>query len=162
MNKSKLYIDFYKYCLEESKRDWNNASQKFRDIDQKAQATATLAGVFIAAVFAVLQNTAARSNSIALYMLITSVVLLAISILSELFAMKIRNFKAVPNSLYIAKLLKDMSIAVSNGREYEALEVGFYTEQIHIWREGIEALLLVNYRKAKFAEAAQFFCSLLF
>ena len=157
VDKSKIDIDLYRYCLEESKKDWNNASQKFRDIDQKAQATATLAGVFIAAVFAVLQNTTVRSNSITLNMLIASIILFASSILSSLFAMKVRAFKAAPTGVYLAKLLKDISAAVLNGRSFTELEIGFYSEQIHKWHESTEELLRINYKKAKSAELAQWF-----
>jgi hypothetical protein len=51
-----LSINLYKQALDASILEWEKLAERFRDLDSKAQATARISGIFIAAAFAFIQQ----------------------------------------------------------------------------------------------------------
>jgi hypothetical protein len=69
--------------------------------------------------------------------------------------MRIRTHRGTPGGKYTLVLLEDIQRAAENGRDNEKLEVGFYFEHATQWQHGSYALRLINKRKARTIQAAQ-------
>ena len=147
--------EMYRCALEESIREWNQVAQRFRDLDSKAQATATVSGVFIAAAFAFIEQLSIQKEWYVLGIVSIGLFLLASSVVLSVVAMKIRTHRGTPGGKYTLVLIEDVLRAAENGRDIGKLEVGFYVEHATQWQQGAHAIRESNKRKGRTIEVAQ-------
>jgi hypothetical protein len=88
--------------------EYNDLNETWRHLDAKAQATATIAGIFIAGVFAFLTRQGVPVAALQRAILFAGIVFLAVSTLLALLAMRIREISRPPIGSVLSDLVSDL------------------------------------------------------
>jgi hypothetical protein len=126
----------------------------FRDLDGKAQATITVAGIFLAAALAFVEETPATAPSLLVRALLGGTLfLLVASISAALLALQLRKIVRSPSATQIGKFVSDLLAA---GTEEARKRMGdFYGQVSTLWGASIQSLETANVRKSRCLVIAQ-------
>lgn len=123
--------ELIQFAYDRSEHEHGELSETWKHLDSKAQSTATLAGVFIAAAFAFVRNTALNLDQTEKLLLCGSVVFLVASICTAVCAMKIRPV-SMPLSGFNAEKTVDDILAQEETELPLRLQI-LLKETVHQW-----------------------------
>jgi len=126
----------------------------FRDLDGKAQATITVAGIFLAAALAFVEEAPATDPSLLVRALLGSTLFfLVASISAALLALQLRKIVRSPSAVQIGQFVSDLLAA---GTDEARKRMGdFYGQIARLWNVSIQSLESANARKSRFLFTAQ-------
>lgn len=90
--------DLFKLALDRAGEEYKDFTETWKLLDVKAQATATIAGIFIAATFAFVRNTALQVSGLEIFLLILALILLLLCIYWAIRSMVIREVMVPPTA----------------------------------------------------------------
>lgn len=125
-------------------------------LDSKAQATAAIAGVFIAAVFAFVQDISGRIPSLYIAFLAPSLGLLLLSIFFAVLGMWLQRTIGRPTAEFVRQLILDLW-KTDGPDAIGARAGGFYGDQVQEWLPALQRLRIIVRRKSRFVAASQLF-----
>jgi hypothetical protein len=127
----------------------------FRDLDGKAQATITVAGIFLAAALAFVEDAPSATAPTVLVraLLGSTLFLLVASISAALLALQLRKIVRSPSAVQIGRFVSDL---VAAGSDEARKRMGdFYGQVSRLWGASIESLETANARKSRCLVVAQ-------
>jgi hypothetical protein len=120
-----------KFAFDRLSSEYVELSDIWKQIDSKAQATATVAGIFIAASFAFVRNAAFQLNGVEKLFLAAVLVCLILSILLAVGAMVVRNVPMPPEPESVARMVEELLACPET--EYEKRHAGILADTINAW-----------------------------
>lgn len=147
-----------KEVLEAYRREFDQLNANFRDLDGKAQGTATVAGAFLAAGLALLNRPAGLNALWAKGLLLLGVAGLIGAVVVSVQALRIRQVISCPAGDDVANLLEVMK-KVPEG-EISSRLIYFYGDEASLWRSCIQSRRSANELKATFISRAQLLLTL--
>lgn len=144
-------LEAEKEVLTAFKDQFHFARDRLRSIDAKAQGTIAIAGIFLAAIFALTRN-GTRLGVTHQVLILGALILLVASVLLAVLTLKVRKFTAPPAAEVVRRLL-DRAIK-ADSRAPSAL-VGTYNDQAHLWSAANRSAYETAEQKATLLEAAQ-------
>jgi len=125
----------------------------FRDLDGKAQGTATVAGAFLAAGLALLNRSGGIDSLVAKPILGGAVAGLATSIVFSVLALRLRQVLSCPSGQDVGKLLDNLATVPPENLAERI--VYFYGDVAQLWRGCTLDRRAANERKARYIAFAQ-------
>lgn len=119
------------FVLDRLRHERDELLDAWRQIDGKAQATASIAGVFMAAAFVFVQNSSLKLTRVEQWMLLVVVILLVVSIALATLAMLVKS-SALPLTGHAAATMVADILRV-NDKERESRHVGLLADAVNIW-----------------------------
>lgn len=104
--------DFLKFALDHSDKEYALLSDTWKHIDTKAQATATVGGVFLAAAFSFVRNTSLALSETEQWLLCIAVGFLVASIALAVLATLVKPASGPWSSSVVAGMIRDVLSAV--------------------------------------------------
>lgn len=142
-----------KEVLESYRREFDLLSAGFRDLDSKAQGTATTAGAFLAVGLALLNRPGSFNDVFSKAILILAVLGLLGAILSSVQALRIRKVLSCPSGAEVAGLL--MAIKDRPSEELVQRLLYFYGDVADLWRSCVKDRRTANEQKGRLVWLAQ-------
>jgi hypothetical protein len=142
-----------KEVLDSYRKEFDWLATGFRDLDGKAQGTATVAGAFLAAGLALLNRGGGLKEVWSESILVLAVLGLIVAIVLSVQALKVRTILGCPSGEDVSGLLKRLQ-----GRPAEELQerlLYFCGDIADLWRSCVTDRRNINERKARFIWAAQ-------
>jgi hypothetical protein len=136
-----------KEVLDSYRKEFDQLSASFRDLDSKAQGTAGIAGIFLAASLTYLNRLNGLDTKWKQVLMIVAVTGLICSIAFCLYALRIRRIAGQPSGEDLEELLA----ALVNTNDEEVLEARlgyFYGDAARLWRKIVTERRLINDQKA--------------
>jgi len=140
--------------LDTYRKETEQLATAFRDLDAKAQGTATIAGGFLAASLAFLNRQGSLVSLPIRGVLLIGVLGLVSAIVFSLLALKIRNLTPPPSGEDVRNLLSKLA----NEPDYEVRTerlLYFYGDASELWRTFVEERRVTNLEKANHIWSAQ-------
>jgi hypothetical protein len=134
--------------------DYDDAAQHGRNIEGKAQASITLAGIFLAAGFALVRELDPATEWWVRGLLLLSAVALMLAVVFAVLALKVRSVTAPPSGADLEKLVDDVFRAPDADTLSEDSRNLVY-ERIRSWKHCVERRKAVNADKARHLLQAQ-------
>jgi hypothetical protein len=156
MNTTKT--DFFHFAHSRSQYEHEQLSEGWRQLDNKAQSTAAIGGVFMAATFAFLQSSSVKLVLEQKIGLSVVVILLVISISLAVFSMLIEDIPMPPTSSNVARMVTDA--LRQNETELTERFIGLLADTIDPWIQVNDTLIKKIKRKGEKVKWSQY--SLLF
>jgi hypothetical protein len=122
-------------------------------MDGKAQGTITIAGVFLAAVFATVRAVAEGVATLDKVLIALAVLLLGISVVFAGLALRVRAIPAGPPGDEVQRAIED--IVDARADEQDECRIQFLRSQIIAWAECARTLVHANAAKARHVKWAQ-------
>ncbi len=142
--------DFLEFSYERVQQEHVELSQAWALLDAKSQATAATAGVFIAAAFAFVQNSADVLSCPEKGILALTVTFLVVSIACSIGSMMIRTVAIPPTGSYtwdeINKIFKGQSLHESLDGRY----IGLLSDAVKLWVASNVDFTIKQRSKARF------------
>jgi hypothetical protein len=153
---SEFRSELLKRLVEVGEASYKESTRIAAVLDDKAQKTSTIAGVFLAAGFAALkpETLTALSSRLLLTLLIVIVVLLMGSVGTSLVAMWVRR-NAEPLSIADVSAIAVDVLALHEDELSIERQANVYLDQARVWSECVLAQDRLNARKATFLKSAQ-------
>lgn len=136
--------------------------EEFRDLldawgklDGKAQGTVTIAGVFLAAVFAAARGDAIPTSHGDRALLGLSILLLVAAVICAGLALRVQAAASGPSGQEIERAAADLDAATSEASDVDAMRIRFLRTQIKCWRESTILFRALNIRKSWYVRGAQ-------
>ena len=130
------------------REEYRELSESSRHLEGKAQGTAAISGIFIAAVFAFVQAISSITQPVwTQALLVTALVFLVIGVLLAVLALRVREVAAPPLGKDLETLVTDFLEIEDEGERQNRLP-NLIRDQIGIWREVNEQVHEVNKNKA--------------
>lgn len=123
--------DFLQFVFDRATYEQDELVDRWKQLDTKAQATTTIAGVFIAAAFAFVRNTGAQPLGYQKWMFATMLISLAATIGFAIFTMLIRTISLPLTTEEVAKMIKDVLEMPS--KEFERRYEGLLVDTMDRW-----------------------------
>lgn len=158
-----IRVDLEEKALAANYRTYEAVCSIWREIDTKAQGTITVAGIFVAATFAVITRFPSHFSMPELWTLRMSIGSLVLSVVASLAALWVRKFDYPPTGQEIEERMADTySVCVENGKErtperVAELEQGILSWSRKRWADTIAVVEANNHKKAACLVAAQVF-----
>jgi hypothetical protein len=148
-----LRIELLGRTLQSCVDEYKDKGITFSNLDTKAQNTTTIAGVFLAAVFAFLQGDnltkfICLGGIHAIRLLGVSIVLLLSSALFCLYTMRIRKLVAPLESKALDKMVQDL-LRADPSEFTDTIAENFLRDQVSVWKEVLTDMSRKNLDKAK-------------
>ena len=144
--------DILEKVLESYSDEFKELSETWKQLDQKAQGTTAIAGIFLAAVFAWARDVPSNLTPFDLTILALVVLLLAFSIGCALSSMRVRTATLPPFGKVMHEMAEDCCSAIQND---PATTSRFYRELATSWQEANKELARQVGDKAHDAYSAQ-------
>ena len=120
-----------KFAFDRVTSEYTELSDVWKQVDTKAQATATIAGIFMAAAFAFVRNAAFQLTSTEKVLLSALLVLLLASISVAVRAMLIREVPMPPEPEAVAKMVEELLTQPET--EYEERHASLLADTVNAW-----------------------------
>jgi len=143
-----------KEVLDSYRKEFEQLLASFRDLDGKAQGTATTSGAFLAATLAYLNRPGVLDSILSKALLLFAVIGLACGIGFSIMALRVRKLRGQPSGEDVEGLL----IALSNGSTQDELSerlVYFYGDEAKLWKVCVSSRREINQDKAFHIWSAQ-------
>lgn len=140
--------------LDSYRKEFDQLTSTFRDLDGKAQGTATVAGAFLAAGLALLNRPAGLGELWAKALLLLGVAGLIGAVVTSVQALRVRKVRSCPSGEDVAYLLEVLK-KIPDENELSGRLIYFYGDEADLWRSCIQDRRMTNERKAVFISAAQ-------
>jgi predicted PurR-regulated permease PerM len=114
MTKNVEKIELFKFALEHTQFEYGNLTDAWTRVDEKAQATALIAGVFLAAVFVFLQSAIPSWTKEVRWGFGSVVVCISVTIGLAVLAMLARESSLPPTAKSVGKMVSDVLNQDSN------------------------------------------------
>lgn len=145
-----------KEVLDSYRREFDQLASSFRDLDGKAQGTATVAGAFLAAGLALLNRTAGLDESWEKAFLLLGVGGLIGAVVASVQALRVQKVRSCPSGDDVAHLLNVLS-KISDEGELVGRLMYFYGDESKLWGTCIQDRRAANERKGALVFKAQLF-----
>ncbi len=133
---------------------YNDYWETWKALDAKAQSTATIGGIFLAAAFALARQLPPSYSALGRWGLFVAIVLLVVATCVAVVALQVRRVTAPPIGENISKHVQDLLPALTDSEREERLDA-FVLDQIRMWRQTNTDMQKVTSRKACWVSAAQ-------
>ncbi|HEX4966304.1 MAG TPA: hypothetical protein VF173_36180 [Thermoanaerobaculia bacterium] len=143
-----------KEVLDSYRKEFDQLVAGFRDLDGKAQGTATVAGAFLAAGLALLNRPHGLSGVWPKALLFLGVVGLIVAVVASVQALRVRKVRSCPTGEDVAVLLGALK-SIPKHEELEERLTYFYGDEANLWRSCIVERRAANERKAIYISTAQ-------
>lgn len=150
-------FDLWSTALVAYQADYKELADAWSKMDTKAQGTAGIAGVFLAAIFASARSGAVPPGNIDRALLGLALLCLVVSIVSSALALRVQPTASGPRADEIERAVRDTLAGASEGDALADLRIRFFRSQINTWRGSIQALGDKNLRKARHVLVGQLF-----
>jgi hypothetical protein len=140
-------------ALDAHKDEYKELAEVWRSLDAKAQGTVAISGIFLAGVFAFVNDLQANAACVARCLLTATAALLAVSVILALAVLWVRSVSSAPLGESLSVLVRDL-LSADDGLSSERLQ-DYYKDQAHLWKATNEEVDTANRRKAGFLIAAQ-------
>jgi len=136
------------------REEYAELSETWRHIDGKAQVTASISGVFLAAIFAFIRDikSVIPSELMRIGMQFT-IIILMLSVVFAVLALWIRNVSTAPLGQPLDEITKDFLSVPEKERELRVYD--FMRDQIEPWPEINQEIHKKNISKARFVISSQ-------
>jgi hypothetical protein len=139
---------------------WTVARDRYQDeykeltdlwskLDGKAQGAVTIAGIFLAALFAATRGEAIPASSTDRYLLAVAIVLLVGSVVAAGFSLHVRRTGAGPSGLDLERAAGDLVDHGTSAASVAELRIRFLRTQVNAWSRCIGDFREENRRKAR-------------
>lgn len=145
----------FEFAFDRVQAEYGELSDSWKQLDSKAQATATIAGIFIAASFAFIRNSALQLTGLEKTLLLLVLASLIVSILLAVTAMLVRTVPVPPTPENIAEMVTDLLETLPE--EHEERLGGLIADTINAWlpiNRELRKELLVKAAKLESAQRA--------
>jgi lipopolysaccharide export LptBFGC system permease protein LptF len=139
--------ELFRFTFDRAQYEHDHLSETWKRLDDKAQATATIAGIFMAAAFAFLQSSAVQLTSPQKWVLCAGVLFLVVAITLSVFSMLIQEVSLPPTTARAAKMVAD--VLAGDPKEFEERYDGLLADTIDPWVQVNAALTTVIARKGR-------------
>ena len=136
-----LRITLHRQVLDSYAVQFDRLERRFQSLDEKAQTTTLVGGIFLAVFFAFLGEIAAAHESATTSLVLISPALLLVSILAAIFSMKIPVPLEPPAGDDFRKLVYDAEDDFSPFSDSSDSNVRIYGKLCIGWSEAIESLV---------------------
>lgn len=150
----KLIQDAQKEVLDSYRREFEQLLVAFRDLDGKAQGTATTAGAFLAASLVYLNRPGSLDGGLSRLVMLVVVIGLTCAVGFSLQALRVRRVRTQPSGEDVGRLLKALGES-GEGEELARRLVYFYGDVSKLWRDCVCMRREVNQVKAGHLWSAQ-------
>jgi len=141
-------------ALESYREEYQELSDRWRNLDAKAQGVGAIAGVFLAAAFAWARDVPVGFGCCERLLLAVGVLLLVGVVLSAVLALRLRSVSGVPTGLEIAKMVEDIrGVIVTSEAEQRIL--AFCQDQTRLWKQANDDMRLMMPAKARWVQWGQ-------
>ena len=139
--------------LDSYEKEYRELWEVWRHLENKAQGTIAISGIFVAGVFAFIHTSGPLSSVMEKILLSLSILLLIISIILSILVLRIREFISPPIGDSLDNLVKD----ITESKEEITSEtiLNFINDQSLMWKKANKKLNEVNSSKAKYLLGAQ-------
>jgi len=129
--KSTKAAEAFEFAFDRTQAEYDELSDSWKQLDSKAQATSTVAGIFIAASFAFIRNSALQLSGLEKALLLLVLASLIVSILLAVTAMFVRTVPVPPTPENIAEMVTEM--LDTPPEEHEERLGGLVADTINAW-----------------------------
>jgi hypothetical protein len=143
----KTVLDAYRDEYEKMVGSW-------RGLEGKAQGNIAIAGIFIAGAFAFVRDIIRTSPNYQKHIFVVVLVLLVVSVINSLLALRIRSVPGPPGGEMLSKLVGDLLPLISE-KDFEDRMQAFIGDQIKGWKQCVEKVREANGDKAVYLWVAQ-------
>ena len=140
--------------LDSFREEYSELSETWRQLDGKAQATASMAGIFVGGLFAVLKLNPPALSGAERVLLTLAVAALAGAVVLSLLALFIRQVPAAPRGDTLHALVRDL-LGLDDQDERHARVTKLLQDMIRMWSEANEQIHETNLWKARRLQWAQ-------
>lgn len=103
-----IRTDFFQLALDRVGYEHEQLSEQWRQLDSKAQSTATIAGIFMAGAFAFLQSSSVQLTVVQKFIFFLIIAALVLSIAFAVYSMLVESIPMPPTSSKICEMLTDL------------------------------------------------------
>jgi hypothetical protein len=157
-------VELRKFLLEESlaryEGEYKELLDTWRDLERKAQAVTTIAGVFLAGVFVLIRQSG-PSTGVAISLeikmfLFLAIILLLLAFFCAILVFNVRERYVAPSSDVTHRLALDL-LKVGDEKELQERILFFMHDRISAWKGTNENIAALNREKSQNLWWAQFF-----
>ena len=141
------------FIVDHCKTEYTSLADTWRSLEQKAQGTTAIVGIFLAAA-TLLFGQADQLPALAGYSLVGAVIFLVLSVLFALWSLLVRDFQTVEGTEDVIKAAEDV-LGAHDDREASKTIPAYVTDRTAKWQEANTALHEQNQKKAKAVGRAQ-------
>ena len=143
-----IAANLLKELLESYRKQYEELCSDWRAIESKAQATVTIAGVFVAAIFAFLNQLTEQTILIQKVLLALSLLGLVFSVLLSVLALKVDKVLKAPLGEEKEELVMDLLALSDSDAEIKARIPRLQYDQLEGWKEANKSLFTATQKKA--------------
>ena len=156
---SEKRLELFDRVLQACERDYRDKLENFKQLDDKAQSNATIAGILIAACVAFVQEETVQRiahvhGNFGPILIASTIVLSVLSIVCSLACMKVSKVETPPDSEEVGKWVSNLAELDDSELTSHRLE-NFVRDQAEVWKRAILDHSNVNRKKANWLLAAQ-------
>lgn len=147
--------ELVQFAYDRSEHEHDELSEAWKLLDTKAQATAGIAGVFVAAAFAFVRNTSLQLNISEKWLLSLALVFLAASIFSAVLAMLVRSVPMPLSGADTAKSVRDILRQPEN--ELAERQVNLIADTVTQWagvNDKVAESVAIKGKRVEFSQGA--------
>lgn len=145
-------LDLLKSSLDACRDYYKDLSTQWSSLDTKAQGAGTVAGIFLAGIFAFVRDISVGSPYLERLAISVAVALLVASIVCAIWAVMVREADEV-SSHQFSEAVEEL-YALEDGASDERIR-DFYRDQIGVWEEAVTDVKRVVDKKALLLKVAQ-------
>lgn len=131
---------FVEFAFAHAKQEYSDYSDTWKSLDVKAQATATIAGIFVAATFAFVRNLGVNMSCVEVFSLCLGIMFLCLSIGFAVRAMVICEVMVPPTGRNVLSESKQLLDSGSTEKELEERYVRMLFDATDSWTDSTEDL----------------------
>jgi hypothetical protein len=124
-------------------------------LDGKAQGSATISGVFLAAVFAAARGNAIPASAYARGLIAFAIILLVAAVVCAGTALRVQAAASGPSGEQMETVTLDLDDICDANCDVEAMRIRFLRSQINSWRKSTASFREANRRKSDWVRRAQ-------
>lgn len=142
-------------ALEAYREEHRDLNETWRHLDSKAQGTAAIAGIFLAAAFVFVREINAIKPSVWIrHGLVLAIGCLVTSVAMAVLALRIRQVSTAPLGAPVGELAEDL-MTIADDAERAARMPAFLRDQARPWKEINDDIRAANENKAMYVSRAQ-------
>jgi hypothetical protein len=143
-----------KEALDSYRKEFEQLTAAFRDLDNKAQGTATTSGAFLAAILVYLNRPTALDAGFSRIALAFGLLGLLCALIFSLLALRIRKLPGSPSGEDIEELLSTLARSPEESDRVERM-IYFYGDAARLWKSSVKERREINESKAFYIWSAQ-------
>ncbi len=147
--------DLHLSTLGEFRDEYNRYIARFQALDGKAQATAGIAGIFLASIFAIARISSKSESLFEIAPLFVALAVFLTVIAISIMAMRIKTTVRAPGGSFVRCLLIQLEENIADENELFKARFQFYGEQASKWDSAVESIREASKQKAKYIANAQ-------